>query len=578
MLHAEETLLRLTCPGCGNGSDVPDHLLPPAGSRGRCNSCHRKYHFDGRALIDDDPTPANPLDALGDDDEVTPRPTGPGQTPPPLPVLVTAGAERAAAGRAGKDAHPPATPKPLPDGWLIMVSLNPAGPFTGMDVKARIRNNQLAETQAVMVPGTQDWVPAGDVPELQRFFAIRRAASAPKISAKDAATALHCTKHPTLRAEWGCAKCGTNLCNACTVLKDMNRLTKVKTCGTCGSACHPVKYEAPVIPFWEDIPNLLKYPVRNGGWIAIIFCSLTGLAQSVAGAAGLAGLGAVVILGTCLLAYHLFILRSSAHGDTEVPNIGNVEDIVAEMVIPGFKGIFVTAVVTLPLMIYGCTAVAPAARDVAVATGAAEAEAAFAEAAEEIAKKEAEADPNYDPQGKQEAMEAFQDHAAQQQEQMEEQFEEWAEEWSEETPAEEGEPGWTPPEGLLEEEEIDREAHAAAAKSKLVGHVFVFFLLCLYAIVTLPILLIIVALYNTVVPAFSPVTIARVLGVIKKEYGIGLLFLFVLFLLSIAVQVPFQMIPTIGPVLGGLLMYYFSFLAFHVMGRIAQLAQAKLGW
>lgn len=570
MLRTEDSAVWLTCPGCSYSSQVPDESLPPAGSRGRCGTCGRRYLFDGMRLVDEDPTPVNPLDPHSDEDsEVRPRPPTatiplarpPEPPPPPAPppaAAAAAGPTGTASAAARSAPSSGQGPKPLADGWLVKIGLQPAGPFTGQDVKTRIRKGELAETQEVMPPGTENWVLARDVPDLQRYFALRRSETSPKPEAGKGD--FHCTKHPTLKAEWGCATCQTTLCNPCTVIRDMGPVRNVRTCSTCGNACHPVKAEEIVVPFWQDIPGLLRFPVWKGGWIAIIVCALF---QGLRGIPGI-GLAAWFIIGACLLAYHLFILRSSAYGAKDVPNLAHVENLVDEMIIPGAKAMFVSLVVIVPLAWHGLTRLAPAMMD---AASAAAMVASYQEPAEEETYEE-----EYSSDG--ESGDTYEDS-------YEYSPGDEAGDWQ--PPPEWGagdDAGWTPPEGLVEAQPAleDLQAEASKANTRLTLHVFVFLGLCLYALVAWPILLIIVAIYNTVAPAFNPVAVVQVLQVIKTEYAIGLVFLLVIGLIGGAVQVPFAFIPYAGAVLGALVGHYFSFMSFHVMGRMAQMAQAKLGW
>jgi hypothetical protein len=498
-------------------------------------------------------------------------PTPPGGTAPLTPPRGSASAEPAAA--AARSAPPlsvQAAPGKMPasaaDGWHLRTSAGESGPHPLSGVRDRIRKEELFAHDEVLLPGQTHWVKAGDAPDLKRYFALK-AKTAPGPSPAGAPPEVTCRNHANARADWLCNTCPATYCPVCVMVRDIGTVRGVRTCPTCANACQPIAHPKVVVPFWTDIPALLAYPVRGLAWIAIVLCSLATGGAFLASYAGLYGGGGAFILTMSIYAYHLYILRKSARGDTRLPSLGDVENIITDLVVPGLKSFVVSLVVVIPMAFYARVYLIPAAIDVAMADPEGVLEMVVPEGLGDRAAEgeDDEAPPPGMTAEQQEAYQAFQDLQAPFQAEADE----------EEEDAEE--PEWTPSDTsvLSEEDEPDR---GPAAWRWLVVHVLVFLLLCVYAVVVLPILLIIVAQFNTIAPAFNPPLILRILAEIKKEYALCVAFVAVAYFVSLAVSAVLGILGAVGIVAGTLFGYYCSFIAFHVMGRTAELADQKIDW
>lgn len=529
--------MNLSCPSCAFTTSLPDGQEPPEGVRATCPSCGRVSIYLRGGLVDDQPTPPQGLEPF----PLRPAPQAPSTVAPPT------------------------------SGWRLRTLSGEEGPH-GLDViKTMIRTGSLHADDQALAPDDSEWRRAGDFPTLARYFKLKE--STPSTAAPaTSAGATPCFMHPSRACQFLCTSCGTTTCAECVVEREI-RMLKVKLCPRCE---RPVQAWVPtklLVPFWKDLPGLLAYPVKGLAIIGPILCAMLGTGASLAFAVGglYSGAGALALMA-CIIAFHLMIIRNTCQGGRTVPDLSGLEDVWREMVWPGARGFAVTVLVFLGASIWAARAVAPAEVDVGMRAASVEMAREDREAFERgdlndsSASDEGEDDSESDERStKEEAVHALDQLMAQ------------------------GPGGEVALPGLTYHDEtrdldyyVEQERLAtrdlADAKSALLARRIVFGLLILIAYVMWPIFLIVVALFNTVMPALQPAVLVRVIGEIPKEYAWCVAFTTACFIIAQLVTLPFAGIPIIGGWASNPVSYYFSFIAFHVMGRTAEMAEQKIDW
>lgn len=527
----------LACPACNFATAVPDTQLPPEGTRARCPSCQRVSVYLRGGLVDDDPTPPESMQAV------------------------------APAGSFAPHAAPP--PPPPAGGWRFRTVAGEEGPYDLETAKSLVRTGSLHPDDQAMAPGDSEWRRAGDLPALARYFKLRHAAGAPPATGPAA-----CFKHPRTQGTWLCSGCGTLSCSECVVEQELQRV-RLKICPRCKKPVTELVATKIIVPFWKEIPALLVFPVRRLGWLAMIFCSIAGAAACIAGKAAGYGMAGKAVLTLSIYAYHLLIIKHSSTGRPGLPNLGGVENIVNDLLKPGGKASFVTLLVFLgPGLLMGMWAIPAAeevaAREFALANAAAGREAAARgdSAGQPGWTSEAdEGDTAGDGSARAEAEGALFDHLAE------------MGAGDEQRDAMGLEDARNVPEIDWDQEVRNAQRALDSAESAAAFRAVVAWALILLAATLWPLLLIIVALFNTVMPVFQPQVLLKIIREIQQEYSICVIFTLVLLALAQAVSIPLVVASEgLFSSLANPLAYYFSFMAFHVMGRTAEMAEQKIDW
>ena len=145
--------MRLSCPTCGNPSEVPDNALPPAGSSTSCPGCGQPLTFDGVRLVTSDHPPAPRA--------VAPASLQPDAAPagnPLLPAALQADASDDAPSNPEVSAHSAEVAgAAASDRWHVRGPDGNAQPVSLLDLKDMIRSGKIGPTDPVFARGATDW-------------------------------------------------------------------------------------------------------------------------------------------------------------------------------------------------------------------------------------------------------------------------------------------------------------------------------------------------------------------------------------------------------------------------------------
>jgi predicted Zn finger-like uncharacterized protein len=553
--------MELACPTCDTRTSVPEDRLPPEGARARCHSCSAVSVYYRGGLVADDPTP--------------PRGIEPAHAMPEMPGQVDrlASIQTIALARpVVRETQAPPQPvvpggPPRSIGWQIRTVEGDKGPLTIDALKPLIRDGRLGPDDLACPPGAETWERAGDLADLKRWFELQKKSGVAAKIAKPSDVAS-CVRHPGVRGRWMCQGCGDLSCDSCVITAELNRMT-VKQCPACRRACTELVPTRKIVPFWQDMRDVLTFPVRGLGWIALILFPLMGIGYVMARfAAGISTMawGAAGFLVLSIYAYHLLIIRETTQGARSMPNLGKIDDYKQDFLKPASKAAFVSILLFLP------TGVATRSLE-----GARE-QVDFAQASRKaIADEKAEAerrasDPNWKPDApsEQDVQNAFESA--------------FAKSGSDGSDAA-GDATQKALSRLDQREDVDydaelRDADAAigAAKSRLFDLELLRAALAGCALFIWPIFLIVVAIFNTIMPVFQPQVLLRIIKEIPKEYGWCTATTSACFVLIYAFNLPFRGSMLFSNWLTSPVTYYLSLIAFYVMGRTAERAEQQIDW
>ena len=552
----------LTCPSCGYATAVPDTHVPPEGTRARCPSCARVSIYLRGGLVDDMPTPPQPMEAV----TAQPAPAATG-----WPMVAAA-----AARPAGATTGPHAATKGAATGphaaamrWRFKTPAGEEGPYDHETVKNLVRTHTLHPDDEAQVEGSSEWRRAGDVPELSRYFKMRAAAPA-----AGAAAVATCFKHPTRPGKWHCTGCGTLTCDTCVSEQEMGRV-KVKICPRCQKAATAYVPSKVIVPFWKELGDVFTFPLRNYAWIALIICSVLGVMADIGRAAPTYGTYVWGLIMLPVYTYHLLIIRSTSRGSRTLPNLGNIANYKEDLVKPGGKALFVTTVLFVgPYLLLGSWVIPAWGKAAASAI-------AVQEAIVERDRAEAEkANPRHDEEEESEDAPQYASADESSGSEQDQAFAAFMEQMQGQTGG-----GFNRrhyenlPETDWNKELANRRKELRSAKSAATTKTLILGVLFMAVLTVLPLCLIVVALFNTVAPVFQPHLLFRIIKEIQNEYAICCLFTITLALISLFVATPL-IFKTHGLFRNDAwpLSYYFTFVAFYVMGRTAEMAEQKLDW
>jgi predicted Zn finger-like uncharacterized protein len=535
--------MELSCPACAARTVVPDDHLPPEGTRARCATCQGVSIYYRGGLVADDPTPSKEVPAA--------------RGTPPLGVPAATARVRSA----------PAGP------WHVHRNGQPEGPFELSQLKARIREGTLVAEDLAFAPGAADWAPAGVVPDLRRYFALKAAstkgpaaaaANSPAAAAPGVPATVPCNRHPSERGRWLCTACGDLSCDRCVRTMEVRRVT-VRQCPECEKIVSDLATGKVITPFWREMPQLLRYPIAGGAWIGMLIAPIFGLFSIIAGwAPGLLGFVASLMIIAPLYSYHLYIIRATCRGARKLPHLGHVTNYKDELFWPGVRGLVMSILVFLPTAYTGHL-LSQAKGAVAMKKLAADAATEARLAAEERARNPpppSSAPPQLTPQDFFSVVEAM---AAKAQ-------------------GEKPDPsllgGAGPPmtveEAAAEEKKALRDLEAARSSATMHGLMHGLVVAAILGI--WPIFLIVIGVFNRLAAALHPQVLFNLIGEIQTEYGWCSLFCGACFLAVWAMNVGISTfwLPDLWK--ANPLSYYFTFIAFYVMGRTAEMAESKLDW
>jgi hypothetical protein len=515
--------------------------------------------------------PANPLLPAGDADDATPA--------NPLDAVAAEGAAAAPAGE-----------------WHVNTAAGQQGPLALADVKLLIRSGELTELDHVFGPGQDDWIGAGTRDERKRYFAIKAkaqlkaATAAGGVGAGAAMTSAEsaelnvddpfawCARHQQTEAAWICHGCNLSWCAACPGEKQLPG-GALRTCPQCQRPVKERERAKPITLWWKEMSQVWAFPVRGLAWTAILTLSLLSVSQRIG------GLITYVLVTAAMLSYYMLVIRKVGEGGRRMPDLGSVERYLDELFIPGVKAFVVTLLALLPTNLYVNAVAMPAMIEYVGAAAAAELAADQDEQAEDEwtagGSEEALAAPKYSEQ--QEALIAAMEQMGVPQEEIDAVIAEF-----DDAARENGPQGWEEPtftNSPWAPEPVEPPDFATVFV-KLLGVAA----LALFSLVIWPLLMIIVAMFNTIAPVFNPPLILRIAKEAWPEYRRLLLFLVPILI----VTYPFSVLATanigelmilswlgVPAVLGFIavpIYYYLVLVILYVIGRTAELIDRKIDW
>ncbi len=572
----------LTCPHCGDSNELANDSLPPAGARGACRRCGQTAVFDGQGLAPEggfeDATPSNPLATGGGADDAT----------PPHPLDAVAAAEEASA--AG-------------DAWHLNTAAGEQGPLTLAALKQLIRKDELTEHDHVFGPGQSEWMEAGHREELKRYFAIKAqararadgaasavgVATAAAVVATTAAASVElnasdpfawCTRHPAVEAAWICHACNLSWCASCPEERKLPGGT-VRTCLNCQRPVAERKRAKAITLWWTEMNEVWAFPIKGMNWLALVILCAAWVAQLLSSGAGLLGFMGGLLISFSVLSWFVLVVRHLGLGGKGLPDLGKVEDYAGELIIPGLKALIVKVLTVVPLVLYSLFVVTPAVFEYGAAAAAAKVEqsAPSAWAEEEGDGETWEQSPTSKNDEQREAFIEAMRAMGNSEEEIEEMLAGFDEEQREDAP------GWAPGGGWGDGLQPDPPSLGGLIL-KLIGIP----VLLLYALIVWPLLLIIVALFNTIAPAFNPPLILRIASEVWPEYKRLLLILIPLGILSFVLdwfadpslgrgmQAEQMGFPPFVRIVFVPAFFYIQLVMMYLIGRTAELIDRKIDW
>ncbi len=87
---------------------------------------------------------------------------------------------------------------------------------------------------------------------------------------------MDCVNHPEAQAKWLCETCDYFFCDECKQVKSFGPGTAMQVCPVCQDALSSAqtRQHIEVTPFWERLPETIKYPFREDGVVALISATL----------------------------------------------------------------------------------------------------------------------------------------------------------------------------------------------------------------------------------------------------------------------------------------------------------------
>lgn len=162
-----------------------------------------------------------------------------------------------------------------------------------------------------------------------------------------------CRRHPKERAGWNCASCRADLCPDCVTKQPGGpKGTQVPVCCFCGRTALPISvHRRAAQPFGRRLWRAFDFPLGSAGIIALLFLGFIRALTSYAGARSLGGAGAFILRQGLYWAFVFFIIRSVASGTRRMGVFG-FTDIHSDLIAPAVKGIFSTAILWIPAVVY----------------------------------------------------------------------------------------------------------------------------------------------------------------------------------------------------------------------------------
>jgi predicted Zn finger-like uncharacterized protein len=545
----------IECPSCHACFRVDAAKIPPGGRSVRCGRCANTFHADAappvapqtletigcaRAIPRDVVVPiaaAMGIQAAGAEARAT-MPTPLVSSTPSEPEIRLSRPPQVAAADA---AVPETAPVGEPTWWLT----REGGDEATVDraaMRELIRQGEVLPSTPLRVTAGADPVPAGEVPELQRYFRLRPGGSVRE------AIAGGCVVHPTTPAEHHCPTCLSIFCGVCVGMKQFGT-RRIVWCRRCDDRCIPYEGTQSVVPFWRRIPELVRYPLAGWGPFMIACCAFLAFFGAFLPGPGKA-------LYFIVLAYQLHILKESSEGKPNLPDWPEMTDL-SEITARGMKALLVTAIAWLPVIAFNYVTFTHGIAMPPEETEAARPASYVAEAAEE--KAPTAGAPAKESQDGAVAVDQFVDASGQFD------FEKYQ-------AAKERTADGDGPAGPIRVDGLSRLTKIGAGF--LLGNAALILIVGLYY----PMCLMIAAIFNTIAPALNPAMIVRCIGRIKADYAMALVFCGLLMAAGVAAKIALSIIPVGGAILSALFASYLMFIQMHILGWTAHQGRERLNW
>lgn len=130
----------------------------------------------------------------------------------------------------------------------------------------------------------------------------------------------YCSYHPTKPALWCCKGCDAAFCPDCVTRRDLGGYPKstMHLCPRCGSAAGSLPVQNLIEPFWNRLPRFFTYPFTT---TVVVFMLVLSLFMTLFSAPGLvSGIIQMLLFGV-LLKYCFAVLRQTARGNMNPPDI-----------------------------------------------------------------------------------------------------------------------------------------------------------------------------------------------------------------------------------------------------------------
>jgi len=424
----------------------------------------------------------------------------------------------------GTEGWPPG-PSTYQEGWSVRIQGLEEEGLTLEELKGKIRFGEIAEDDEALPPRASNWLAAGRVPLLGRYFQIKRQASgaaprpaaaptpplsrvtpppsqwegtaaapppaetaapgtrrrrrwvSPVVPAGGPGGRTVCKNHPEREADFACTNCGVYYCLECREVKEIQRV-QLSMCPACHGPLEEVTRPRNITPFWRDLGRIFTYPFHAKGRITfIIFVVLSMLAAFLGGMTMVpfAWIAALILRGF-LVAYLLNMIGESSRGVEHPPDFPEFNEFFGDIILPVIRWFFATAVsfgIWIGLVVLALYTSPPALRAPVIVVG--------------------------------------------------------------------------------------------GALAILVGLVYY------------PMVLAILGIWKSLFPAINPVVIFRLIGRIKKEYGIFLFFWYGIWTVNFIIGVAASFVP-LGIFVAAAIQAYFSWVLLHMLGRMCYQCDNRLAW
>jgi len=162
-----------------------------------------------------------------------------------------------------------------------------------------------------------------------------------------------CRRHPRELAGWSCAACRAELCADCVAQQPGGpRGTQIPVCCACGRGVAVLTvHRRAAQRFGSRLGRAFGFPLGSTGIIALAFVGFVRALTSYAGATSMAGAGSFALRQGLYWAFVFFIIRQVADGQRRM-GVFDFSDIHADLVAPAGKGVFATAILWLPAVVY----------------------------------------------------------------------------------------------------------------------------------------------------------------------------------------------------------------------------------